>query len=536
MLTREYVQSLGIERIINYLRRSRQDIELEKRTGEDTMKAQTDLMDRVLSPLGIPYDQRPELGSGDKISTRPVFQSVLDDLQAGKYQAIAVKEISRMGRGSYTDMGVIYDLLVEKRIYVITPYKVYDPANPADLRQIRFELFMSREEFETTRERLTGGRRTRAMEGRWMAGKPPYGYSIDPRTRKLVVKEDEAAVVRLLFDIYANGLEIDGELRDVRVRAIATYFTRIGIPTPKGGREWRPEILQYMLENDVYIGTVRYSKKKTVGKRAVLRPEHEHIVVYNAHEPIVELEIWNRVQEKLSMKDFRRIPRLRLDKQPYELTALVRCSCGSSMIRQHLVRSRTNRKGEVKTYIREYLWCKNVTCDGGAVNYQDVLDSIRRYLSYLGDLDDERLAKHMSQKVHVQANQTNREQAVQYIEKRRAELEQKLQFIYDQYEERFYDRSTFIARKKEVEKELERLNAIRTESAQETTNSVATEDVQSMRERLQTFQQVFDKVSRGQRNAILRSIFHDVIIKKTGKGTGRTKPTFDMIPRLKFKL
>ncbi|MGB9804939.1 recombinase family protein, partial [Desulfofundulus sp.] len=86
--------TLNIYRIINYLRRSRQDIEREKRTGEDTLAIQKRIMAKVLDDLGIPYDQVEEIGSGDKIETRPVFQQVLADLEQGKYNAVAAKEIS----------------------------------------------------------------------------------------------------------------------------------------------------------------------------------------------------------------------------------------------------------------------------------------------------------------------------------------------------------------------------------------------------------------------------------------------------------
>lgn len=533
MLTRDYIQSLGIEFIVNYLRKSRQDIELERRTGEDTLKTQTDLMERVLRPLGVPFVQLDEIGSGDKISSRPIFQSIITDLGVGKYQAIAVKEISRMGRGSYTDMGIIYDLIVEKRIFIITPYKVYDPKNPADLRQIRFELFMSREEFETTRERLSGGRLTRAMEGRWMAGKPPYGYNIDPKTRKLVINEDEAAVVRMLYDIYVNGLEVDGEIRDVRARAISTHFSRIGIPTPMGGRHWRPENLQYMLENDVYIGTLRYRTTETIGDRAAPRPEDEHVVVPNAHEPIIDLELWNRAQEKARNKT--RVPRLRLDKQPHELTGLVRCSCGNMMIRQYSERRRTSKRtGEEKVYTREFLWCKNVDC--GAVNYQDVLDDIRRYISQVNEFNDEMLAKLMNQEIHLQANRTSEEIIVRYTERRKEELKQKLRFIYDQYEEQFYDRETFLERKSEVETELKRLETMVPDKRASEETEIPIEAVRDLRKRLNTFLDVFDRLNRTEKNELLRSIFVDVIVEKTSKGVGRIKPTFDLFPRLKFKL
>ncbi|MBO9600353.1 MAG: recombinase family protein, partial [Cohnella sp.] len=258
MLKAEFLLSLGIEHIINYLRKSRADEEHERKTGEDVLNAQKELMDRLLEPIGIPYDQRPEVGSGDKIETRPVFQTVLRDLRAGKFQAIAVKEISRMGRGSYTDMGTIYDLIQERRIFIITPYKVYDPRNPSDLRQIRFELFMSREEFETTRERLFGGRVNNAMAGRWVAGAAPFGFDYNPTTKKLEINESEADVVRQLFDFYVNGVpDENGKRRDVSFRALATYLNRKTLlRTPRGGRNWSPHPLRQLLTNERYIGTM----------------------------------------------------------------------------------------------------------------------------------------------------------------------------------------------------------------------------------------------------------------------------------------
>ena len=99
MARNKIIEQFDINNIINYLRRSRQDEDREKKTGEDTLHEQKQLMDRALADYGVPYDQRSEIGSGDKISTRPVFQQIIKDIQNGKYDAIAVKEISRMGRG-----------------------------------------------------------------------------------------------------------------------------------------------------------------------------------------------------------------------------------------------------------------------------------------------------------------------------------------------------------------------------------------------------------------------------------------------------
>ncbi len=110
----KYSTDYDIKFILGYTRKSRQDEEREKKTGEDVLHEQRVLMERVFNSYNIPYDIKEEVGSGDKISTWPVFQAVLEALRTKKHGdnvAIGVKEISRLGRGTYADMGIIYDTL-----------------------------------------------------------------------------------------------------------------------------------------------------------------------------------------------------------------------------------------------------------------------------------------------------------------------------------------------------------------------------------------------------------------------------------------
>ena len=323
----------NIYKIINYLRRSRQDIEKEKRTGEDTLATQQKIMTKVLDDLDIPYDQVSEIGSGDKIETRPVFKQVLEDLKLDKYNCIAVRELSRLGRGNYSDMGVIYDLVISKNIYIITPYKIYNPSNSSDVRQIRFEMFMSREEFELIRQRMTSAKYNLATEGKWIVGNLPFAYKLNSQTSKLEPIEELADIVRLIFILYVNG--IDG--KEVSFRAIATYLTRIGIHTPKNGITWEPSTVKRILSNPVYNGTVMYYRRKRVikdNKSIVIdRPLDEHIIVEHAHEPIIDKETFDLAQKKFDNRGT--APHNKLDFSPCELAGLIICNtCHKTMIKQ----------------------------------------------------------------------------------------------------------------------------------------------------------------------------------------------------------
>jgi site-specific DNA recombinase len=537
MLKAEYLISLGIENIINYLRRSRADEEHEKKTGEDVLKSQKELMDRILEPLGIPYDQRPEVGSGDKISTRPVFQSVIKDLQAGKFQAIAVKEISRMGRGSYTDMGIIYDLIVERRIFIITPYKVYDPRNNSDLRQIRFELFMSREEFETTRERLFGGRVTNALAGRWVAGAAPFGFDYNPTTKKLEINEEEAAVVRQIFDFYVNGVPEDsGKRRDVSFRALATYLKRkTAIRTPRGHREWQPHPLKQLLTNERYIGTMRFRTTQRVSGKMIPRPEEEHIIVPDAIPPIIDPETFERAQAKVSNSTHK--PRTKMDFSPSELAGLCICmKCGRRMVRQNSTQHYKAKSGEVSVYNKEFLWCTTPGCT--FVKYRTVEENLLGLLQHFRELDAQQVEKQISGILEADKQEKRPEDLTEYINQRERELQGRMRFIYDKYETGRYTDEMFDERKSEIDAELKKLEEMRAQASQEADGGKARVINAELVKRnissvLDAYKAAEDKTDR---NTILRAVFNHVHIEIIERGRGRIPAKFALYPELNWGL
>ncbi len=348
MELKNIVNSYNITNILGYLRRSRQDMEREKRTGEDTLTEQKELMNKILKSIEIPYELKMEIGSGESIEGRPVFKECLKDLEEGKYQAIAVKELTRLSRGSYSDAGQIVNLLQSKRLIIITPYKVYDPRNPADMRQIRFELFMAREEFEMTRERMTGAKYTYAAQGKWISGLAPFGYRLNKKTSKLVPVEEEAKVVQFIFNIFLNGL--NG--KDYSYTAIASHLTKLQIPTPSGKKRWNQYTIKAILQNEVYIGTVKYKvREKTKDGKRTIRPEKEQIVVPDAHAPIIDQEQFQQSQEKIANK----VPLLP-NKNTLELSELAgvcTCSkCGEPLSKYETQRTRENKNGTKKCLSR----------------------------------------------------------------------------------------------------------------------------------------------------------------------------------------
>lgn len=343
-----------VKRAVCYLRKSREDEQAERR-GEDTLAAQRAMMEReVLARFAFSCDVCEEVASGDSIRERPVFRALLSKLGV-EYQAIVVKDLSRLGRGSYADMGVVYDLIRDRQILIVTMDAVYHPANHSDLMMIRFFMFISREEYEMITWRMREGKASLSRQGKWVAGSVPYGYRYDQERRVLVPEPDEAQVVQMIFSLYVE--------QGLGARAIADTLKSLGIASPRGHANWRPGVIQRMLQKEVYRGTLEYRKTKRskADQRRMAAPLAERIIVPNAHPPLIAEALWARVALR---RDAKRKGAERGDALPAvneglrELTRVVRCGlCGHFMQYQMNRRAYRQKNGVATEHRNEYLRC-----------------------------------------------------------------------------------------------------------------------------------------------------------------------------------
>jgi site-specific DNA recombinase len=509
-------EGVQIKRIVNYLRRSREDAEREKRTGEDTIAMQRAVMDRVLKEYGIPYDQVTEIGSGERIESRPVFRQVLNDLANGVYNCIAVKEISRMTRGDFHDYGSVYELLRRKRIFILTPYRLYDPKNLNDMRQIRFEMFLSREEFETIRERMQGAKYAYAMSGRFMGSTPAYGYRTHPQTQRLVMDPEEAEIVRLIYQLYLHGLHGKG----MGYRAIASLLTRCGIPSPAGLPEWNPTAVKKILQNPVYIGEIRYSTTVESGKQRIKKPEHEWIVVPDAHPAIIPPHQFHQAQRKQGQS---RLPSLPLDQQPAELSGLIRCGqCGKKMVRQASRTRYLKRDGSMSVYEKELLWCTTVGCT--YVKYRAVEEMLLTFLDRIEAPSVERINQaveaYISMRMSLQGDPFGRSTSA--LRKQRADLQKRLSSVYQSFEAGVYSSEEFIKRRGEILRQLDEVSSMLKEAERITVyGDPETIREQRLRDRLQSFAHVYHALTgEADKNKLLRSLIESVRLTRLEKRSG----------------
>lgn len=531
MRLKQDIANYHVESIVGYIRKSRQDIEREKRTGEDTLSEQKALMNRILTEIELPYDLKLEIGSGENIEGRPVFQSVLEDLENGKYQAIAVKEIARMSRGNMGDAQQILDLIKNKRLVIITPYKVYDVRNPTDFRQIRFELFLAREEYEMIKERMVNARYVYAQQGKWVAGKAPYGYSYNKKTQKLMINENEAKVVRMIYDLFLNGL--NGQ--EMSYQAIATHISKMGIKTPRERSTWSYVQVKTMLENVLYKGTIKFRTTENQKTKKIARPKSEHIVIEDAHDPIIDKDTWDKVQNKIKKKVPQ--PHNPLDFEPNELASVCVCGkCGAKLIRNAANRKYKKQDGTESIYTQEFLKCLRNNCM--SVKYRDVEEAILDALNELSEFDEDTLKSYVTTTVDKRKNANNSntgQQMIEQIESKEKELKSRMNFIFDKYEKGIYTDEIFLQRKTVIDQELSEL-----EDAKKSLSLTVDKDdidTKKLKTDIKSVVQLYQTLTeKDKKNRLLRELLESVEVELIQKGRGRIAAKFEITPLLRYDM
>lgn len=144
------------------------------------------------------------------------------------------------------------------------------------------------------------------MSGERISSRAPYGYVLD-ENKKLIVDEETAPVVRMIFQLCAEGNGPSKIARILKERKINTPRTLDFLRTGRTDRYdpddpcgWNTSTIVKMLQMKEYLGhTVNFktSRKSFKSKRTIYNPEDKQIVFDNTHEAIIDYDLWEVVQK-----------------------------------------------------------------------------------------------------------------------------------------------------------------------------------------------------------------------------------------------
>jgi hypothetical protein len=362
------------EEILEYLRKSRSDD--PTMTVEEVLEKHERLLDEWAERnLGraIPENNKyREVGSGESIDSRPEIQKILRLIESPKIKGVLIKEISRLGRPSLKEIGILSELFQYSNTLIITPERVFDLRNKYDKEAFEREMMRGNEYLEYFKSIQQSGRLASVAAGNFIGSIPPFGYDkiwIAEGKKKcptLQIKESEATIVRMIFDMFVN--------QNIGVSNIANKLDAMHIKPPRS-KYWATDTIRDMLTNEHYIGKVRWNWRKTVisvenGEVVKKRPNSkigEYLVYDGKHEAIIDEELFNAAVKKIG-----RNPRTKSKaKMRNPLAGILHCQCGRAMS----MRTYKNKDGSERSDPR-YLCDGQTRCGSGSCLCSEMIDRV----------------------------------------------------------------------------------------------------------------------------------------------------------------
>ena len=337
-----------------YERLSRDD---ELQGESNSISNQKQMLEDFARRNGLP---NPTHFTDDGISgtrfDRPGFLAMMEEVEAGRVEAIVIKDMSRLGR-DYLKVGQVMEVLRQRGVRLIAINDGVDSLKGDDdftpFRNIMNEFYA-----RDTSRKIRSVFKSKGMSGKHLTGTVIYGYLWDEKREHWLVDEEAAEVVRRIFSLTLEGYgpyQIAYKLSTDRIEIPVVHLARFneGVNRSKPVKDpygWGSSTIVNILKKREYLGhTINFKTRKHFkDKKSHYVSEDEWTIFENTHEAIIDQQTFDLVQKIRS--NVRRYPNGWGEAAP--LTGLLYCAdCGGKMYVH-----RTNNGKRISQYT-----CSNYT-------------------------------------------------------------------------------------------------------------------------------------------------------------------------------
>ena len=272
---------------------------------------------------------------------REGIDKIYEAVEAGRIEAIIVKDLSRLGRHR-TQTALFIDYLREHDVRVLSATENIDTFNENDDLIIGFKGLVNDFYARDGSRRVRTGYRQKQKEG--IVTIPPFGYFKDKNTKKVVVVEEAAETVRLIFSAYVGGSgmkAIARTLNEQRRKTPALMQMELlnkRLPNTQDGilkkYLWDATMVARILRDESYIGTLicHKSERNKINKTFRFTDLEEQFRHENYLPMIVTREIWEQAQALLTERKEKKV-RAGTNRGILRYGGLLRCKdCGRTFI------------------------------------------------------------------------------------------------------------------------------------------------------------------------------------------------------------
>ena len=359
-----------------YIRLSKAD-ELEVKNESESITNQRNFIISYLQENGYElYDEYIDDGLSGTSFDRPAFNRMIDDIENKKINMVITKDTSRLGRNNEEFIGYTERYFPEHNVRYISILDGIDTyLDSVGNEMIQIKGMINEWYSKDISKKIKASIETKKKQGLFLGGYTPYGYKHDPLNKyKLIIDEAVADNVRLIYDMFIKGNSLC---------KIAKYFTDKNIPTPSVYKNmnfnkdrmtrnlWDPRTIDDILKNPTYIGNLAQNRRRKVNyksKKIIANSKDKWIITENTHEPIIDKETFDIVQNIYSKTKNRNEK-----SHEYLLRGFLFCKeCGHT-----LGINTSNDKSRHYTICNHYRkYTKNSFCTPHSCRYEDIEEAV----------------------------------------------------------------------------------------------------------------------------------------------------------------
>lgn len=306
--------------------------------------------------------------------------SALNAAEDKQFDILLMRDETRFG-GDQFRTGLLMQDLADHGCSIVYYYsdELVDVSSAVSKFLIAARNFASELEREKISERVHENHLKKAKAGKPVGG-VSYGYAI--ANKQYVVVEDQAAIVRRIFEMYADG---SGQ------RSIARQLNDEGIRSPRAGKRgtgsWAPSAIRAILLNPRYVGKARWNQTRKLYRGGTKVREDRPVQDYVDYDVavIIEQPLWDKVQARFKSNEGWGKPKAKAGAvSKYLMTGLSRCAeCGGPMV----VYRRKSGTKNVPIYICGYRHqrgksvCSNATVQPVVEVDAAIIEAVKAYLT-----------------------------------------------------------------------------------------------------------------------------------------------------------
>jgi site-specific DNA recombinase len=433
--------------------------------------------------------------SGKNLTERPAMQEMIADIKKGAVKNVLVFKIDRLTR-STADLIYLIDLFGKHECAFNSLTESIDTQTASGRMFLKIIGIFAEFERENIIERTKVGIERKVREGYSIGGISSYGYD-RPKNQKIqTINEQEAEVVREIFDMFVN--------KGVNILEITRRLNSRKIPT-KNDNTWSNTSVRRLLLNSNYIGNVRHH----------VRDEKNEYSVEGRHEPIIDQEQFD-IAQKMLKNNKKKSPRKNPRPDNYFSGFLVCGSCGYKMATHNMYKT---LKDGTQSVTGDYRCPSKIfgTCTASSISHKKLELAFEEYIMQIPDLDVSGDIE-----IETQKKQANEAQIKAYQDRQR-QLETKERDVLSHYIANEIDFDSYREGKKMIDKEkasiiseLEKLQAVNDEV------EIGKSDI------IKNFRENWSLLSVDERRQFLIQ-FMDKIVIKTEKIEGKNVSTVKIL-------